>query len=78
VPPAAPPAPRRTPSPRHVPASAGDSPAAAVLVALTAGPGDATVAVIAGHAQISVAARAPAPEAVGDPGTSAETTASAA
>jgi hypothetical protein len=35
---------------------AGDSPAAAVVSALTANPGGATVAAIAGHAQISVAA----------------------
>ena len=39
-----------------VTAPAGDSPAAAVLAALSANPGGATVAVIAGHAQISAAA----------------------
>lgn len=44
------------PAPAPVPPPAADSPAAAVLAALTAEPGGATVAVIAGHAGISVAA----------------------
>ena len=44
------------PAPAPVTPAAGDSPAAAVLAALSAEPGGATVAVIAGHAGISVAA----------------------
>jgi len=47
-------APHAAPAP--VTGPAGDSPAAAVLSALTANPGGATVTAIAGHAQISVAA----------------------
>ena len=45
-----------TPAPAPVAPAAGDSPAAAVLAALSAEPGAATVAVIAGHAGISAAA----------------------
>ena len=45
-----------TPAPAPVAPAAGDSPAAAVLAALSAEPGGATVAVIAGHAGISTAA----------------------
>jgi len=44
------------PAPAPVAPGAGDSPAAAVLAALSAEPGGATVAVIAGHAGISTAA----------------------
>jgi hypothetical protein len=44
------------PAPAPVGAPAGDSPATAVLAALSAEPGGAAVAVIAGHAGISVAA----------------------
>ena len=44
------------PAPRPVAGTAGDSPAAAVLAALNANPGGATVTAIAGHAQITVAA----------------------
>jgi DNA polymerase-3 subunit gamma/tau len=44
------------PAPAPVTPPAGDSPAAAVLAALTAEPGGATVAVIAGRAQITAAA----------------------
>jgi hypothetical protein len=51
---AAAPAPHAAPAP--VTGPAGDSPAAAVLSALTANPGGATVTAIAGHAQITVAA----------------------
>ena len=54
--PAAPPAPQRTQPPRPVAPAAGDGPAAAVLAALSAEPGGTAVAVIAGHAGISVAA----------------------
>jgi hypothetical protein len=45
-----------TPAPAPVAPAAGDSPAAAVLAALSAEPAGATVAVIAGHAGISTAA----------------------
>ena len=44
------------PAPAPVAAPAGDSPALAVLAALTAEPGGATVTAIAAHAHISVAA----------------------
>ena len=44
------------PAPAPVAPAAGDSPAAAVLAALSAEPAGATVAVIAGHAGISTAA----------------------
>jgi hypothetical protein len=44
------------PAPAPVAPAAGGSPAAAVLAALSAEPGGATVAVIAGHAGINVAA----------------------
>jgi len=44
------------PAPAPVAPAAGDSPAAAVLAALSAEPGGAAVAVIAGHAGISTAA----------------------
>ena len=44
------------PAPEPVAPGAGDSPAAAVLAALSAEPGGATVAVIAGHAGISTSA----------------------